>query len=74
MSRTSTAGKAAHTASTTTGTQQFATFWLEGHLYGLEVEHVQEVLRAQSLTRVPQAPPADMPQPINLRIGAIAPG
>jgi purine-binding chemotaxis protein CheW len=39
-------------------TQQFATFWLDGHLYGLEVEHVQEVLRAQSLTRVPQAPPA----------------
>ena len=46
--------------STTTArrTQQFATFWLDGHLYGLEVEHVQEVLRAQALTRVPQAPSA----------------
>jgi purine-binding chemotaxis protein CheW len=43
---------------TSSATQQFATFWLAGHLYGLEVEHVQEVLRAQSLTRVPQAPPA----------------
>lgn len=43
-------------SATVTGTQQFATFWLDGHLYGLEVEHVQEVLRAQVLTRVPQAP------------------
>ena len=46
------------TTTTARRTQQFATFWLDGHLYGLEVEHVQEVLRAQSLTRVPQAPPA----------------
>lgn len=46
--------------STVTGsrTQQLATFWLDGHLYGIEVEHVQEVLRAQALTRVPQAPSA----------------
>jgi len=43
---------------TAASTQQFATFWLDGHLYGLEVEHVQEVLRAQTLTRVPQAPKA----------------
>ncbi|GHE09109.1 MULTISPECIES: chemotaxis protein CheW [Klenkia] len=41
-----------------TGTAQLATFWLDGDLYGVEVEHVQEVLRAQKLTRVPLAPPA----------------
>lgn len=29
------------------------TFELAGHLYGLEVEQVQEVLRAQKVTRVP---------------------
>ena len=46
------------TATTARRTRQLATFWLDGHLYGLEVEHVQEVLRAQSLTRVPQAPRA----------------
>jgi purine-binding chemotaxis protein CheW len=39
-------------------TQQYATFWLAGHLYGVGVEHVQEVLRAPTLTRVPLAPPA----------------
>ncbi len=39
-------------------TQQFTTFWLAGNLYGVEVEHVQEVLRSQELTRVPQAPEA----------------
>ena len=32
---------------------------------------IKHALQGQSL---PQAPPADMPQPINLRIGAIAPG
>jgi purine-binding chemotaxis protein CheW len=37
---------------------QLATFWLDGDLYGIEVEHVQEVLRSQQLTRVPLAPPA----------------
>ncbi len=46
------------TTATARRTQQLATFWLDGHLYGLGVEHVQEVLRAQSLTRVPQAPRA----------------
>ena len=40
------------------GTSQLATFWTDGDLYGVEVEHVQEVLRAQKLTRVPLAPPA----------------
>jgi len=37
---------------------QLATFWLDGDLYGVEVEHVQEVLRSQKLTRVPLAPTA----------------
>jgi len=37
---------------------QLATFWLDGDLYGVEVEHVQEVLRSQGLTRVPLAPAA----------------
>ena len=48
--------------STATGTvpatSQLATFWLDGDLYGVEVEHVQEVLRSQGITRVPLAPPA----------------
>ena len=35
---------------------QLATFRLDGDLYGVEVEHVQEVLRSQQLTRVPLAP------------------
>ncbi len=35
-----------------------ATFRVDGDLYGVEVEHVQEVLRSQSLTRVPLAPAA----------------
>ena len=37
---------------------QLATFWLDGDLYGIEVEHVQEVLKSQGLTRVPLAPDA----------------
>ena len=37
---------------------QLATFWLDGDLYGVEVEHVQEVLKSQGLTRVPLAPAA----------------
>ena len=37
---------------------QLATFWLDGDLYGVEVAHVQEVLRSQGLTRVPLAPAA----------------
>ena len=46
----STTGSATHA--------QLATFWLDGDLYGVEVEHVQEVLKSQGLTRVPLAPPA----------------
>jgi purine-binding chemotaxis protein CheW len=43
-------------ASATSG--QLATFRLDGDLYGIEVEHVQEVLKSQGLTRVPLAPSA----------------
>ncbi|SDQ20656.1 chemotaxis protein CheW [Quadrisphaera sp. DSM 44207] len=50
-----TLGRAAAAASRTS---QLATFWLDGDLYGVEVEHVQEVLRFQGLTRVPLAPTA----------------
>ena len=44
------------TAPATSG--QLATFRLDGDLYGVEVEHVQEVLRSQGITRVPLSPPA----------------
>ena len=39
-----------------TRTQQFTTFTLNGHLFGVEVETVQEVIRYQETTRVPLAP------------------
>ena len=47
-------------AVTTAGaaTQQFTTFTLDGHLFGVEVETVQEVIRYQEMTRVPLAPAA----------------
>ncbi|TIC79018.1 chemotaxis protein CheW [Nocardioides sp. GY 10127] len=35
---------------------QFCTFTVGGHLFGVPVESVQEVLRAQEVTRVPLAP------------------
>lgn len=35
---------------------QYCTFLLDGNLFGLEVGQVQEVLRGQTLTRVPLAP------------------
>lgn len=55
----STVASSAHpTALAHPTTSQLATFWLDGDLYGVEVEHVQEVLRSQSITRVPLAPPA----------------
>ena len=38
--------------------QQFTTFTLDGHLFGVEVETVQEVIRYQETTRVPLAPGA----------------
>jgi len=37
---------------------QFCTFFLDHFFLGLEVENVQEVIRYQSITRVPLAPPA----------------
>jgi purine-binding chemotaxis protein CheW len=37
-------------------TQQLCTFYLEDHLFGVEVESVQEVIREQHITRVPHAP------------------
>lgn len=39
-------------------TRQFATFELAGHLFAVEVERVQEVLRHQPSTPVPLAPAA----------------
>jgi purine-binding chemotaxis protein CheW len=36
--------------------QQFTTFTLDGHLFGVEVETAQEVIRYQETTRVPLAP------------------
>jgi purine-binding chemotaxis protein CheW len=43
---------------TLSATQQFTTFVLDGHLFGVEVETVQEVIRYQEMTRVPLAPGA----------------
>jgi purine-binding chemotaxis protein CheW len=37
---------------------QLVTFRLDGDLYGIEVNHVQEVLRTQRVTPVPLAPAA----------------
>lgn len=39
-------------------TTQYATFTLNDALYGVEVDRVQEVLRAQQMTPVPAAPAA----------------
>lgn len=36
---------------------QYCTFLLDGHLFGVPVSSVQEVLRSQELTEVPLAPP-----------------
>jgi purine-binding chemotaxis protein CheW len=36
--------------------QQFCTFFLNGLLFGIEVQKVQEVIRFQETTRVPLAP------------------
>ena len=53
------------------GSQQYCTFLLDGHLFGVEVRQVQEVLRYQALTRVPLASPV-VRGLINLR-GQIVP-
>ena len=36
-------------------TRSMATFWVDGLLFGVEIEHVQEVLRGQDVTPVPLA-------------------
>jgi purine-binding chemotaxis protein CheW len=38
------------------GRQQYATFFVAGMYFGIDVLKVQEVLRAQEMTRVPLAP------------------
>jgi len=48
------------------GTHQMTTFRLAGHLFGVEVETVQEVIRHQEMKRVPLAP-ATVGGLINLR-------
>jgi purine-binding chemotaxis protein CheW len=45
---------------------QYSTFRLAGHLFGIEVVKVQEVLRYQRMTAVPLAPP-EVAGLINLR-------
>jgi len=55
---TTTSARSGGPGETGTRTQQFTTFTLEGHLFGVEVETVQEVLRHQVSTRVPLAPDA----------------
>jgi purine-binding chemotaxis protein CheW len=40
-----------------TSERQYCTFFANGHLFGIEVHCVQEVIQFQNLTRVPLAPP-----------------
>lgn len=47
-------------------TKQFATFYIDGLFFGVEVRNVQEVIRYQHMTRVPIAP-AMIQGLINLR-------
>jgi purine-binding chemotaxis protein CheW len=49
-----------------TDNKQFATFFLNGLFFGVEVLKVQEVIRYQEMTRVPIAP-AMIQGLINLR-------
>jgi purine-binding chemotaxis protein CheW len=46
--------------------EKFCTFLLDGHLFGVPVENVQEVLRSQRVTAVPLAP-AEIRGLLNLR-------
>lgn len=48
------------------GEQQFATFFVDGLFFGVEVLKVQEVIRYQQMTHVPLAP-AEIHGLINLR-------
>ncbi|MBT5551204.1 MAG: chemotaxis protein CheW [Nitrospina sp.] len=45
---------------------QFCTFYLDNHTFGVKVEQVQEVFRYQEMTKVPLAPP-EVRGLINLR-------
>jgi purine-binding chemotaxis protein CheW len=47
---------AAMKSASTQGGGQFSTFFVEDLFFGVDVLHVQEVLRAQQMTPVPQAP------------------
>ena len=38
--------------------KQLCTFFLDGQLFGVEAQTVQEVIRYQEMTRVPKAPPS----------------
>lgn len=46
------------TATATRTVTQFCTFWAGGLYFGVDVQDVQEVLRYQEMTPVPQAPDA----------------
>jgi purine-binding chemotaxis protein CheW len=46
--------------------QQYCTFFVAGNYFGVEVLKVQEIIRYQEMTRVPQAPP-EVRGLINLR-------
>jgi purine-binding chemotaxis protein CheW len=37
--------------------QQYCTFSVAGHYFGVDVRHVQEIIRSQEMTRVPLASP-----------------
>jgi purine-binding chemotaxis protein CheW len=52
-------------------TQQLCSFLLDGALFGIEVERVQEIIRAEDVTPVPLAP-AEVAGLVNLR-GQIVP-
>lgn len=39
-------------------TRQLCTFWVDGHLFGVDVSEVQEIVREQRETPVPLAPKA----------------
>ncbi len=51
--------------------QTLCTFYVAGQLFGVEVEHVQEVMRDLTITRIPLSPPS-VAGLINLR-GQIVP-
>ena len=54
------------TTATIASEARLVTFTLDGHVYGVDVNAVQEVLRGQPRTRVPLAPPS-LAGLINLR-------